>query len=56
MSQLILKRTYFNLFCPPFLGSRANACGKEMGGFYCDDACKGAGDCCRDYDELCGSE
>ena len=53
---LIVKCAEFNLFCHPFQGSCANACGKEVGGCYCDDACKGAGDCCSDYDEFCGSE
>ena len=57
LSQLLkVKYAEIDLFCVPFLGSCANACGKEVGGCYCDDACKSAGDCCSDYDEFCGSE
>lgn len=36
-------------------GTCKNSCGKQApAGCYCDDDCKGYGDCCKDVCEVCG--
>lgn len=35
-------------------GSCVGNCGSSAGGCFCDSLCKGAGDCCADFDAVCG--
>jgi len=41
---------------PPATNSCEGHCGSAAGSCYCDDQCAGYGDCCDDYQDVCGRE